>query len=378
MIRRVKKSALATLLALTSFSFGLEVTDIAGRTVTLDPDHKVERILLGEGRYIQALALLEGDKPFDRIIGWQGDFKKLDPQTYETYRAKFPEIDKVALIGNSTPESVSSEKVLSLLPDVAIFGISGHGPGRDSGLVRYLEDSEVPVIFVDFRSNPLENTVPSMRLIGQAIQREKEAEAFIDFYETELKRVTEITKAIPEEKKRSVFIELKAGTSDDCCGTAGNGNMGDFIDLAGGKNISKPLLPAALGKVNLEKVIVSDPDVYIATGSILPNKGLAGIPFGMQTEPEASRKGLEEVLERVGIADLTAVKEKRAYALWHNYYNSPYNVLAIQNIAKWLYPEEFEALDPADTLKRMHEEFLPVEAQGTFWIELEEKSESSN
>ena len=145
-----------------------------------------------------------------------------------------------------------------------------------------------------------------------------------------------------------------------------------------GKNISKPLLPAALGKVNLEKVIVSDPDVYIATGSILPNKGLAGIPFGMQTEPEASRKGLEEVLERVGIADLTAVKEKRAYALWHNYYNSPYNVLAIQNIAKWLYPEEFEALDPADTLKRMHEEFLPVEAQGTFWIELEEKSESNN
>src|SRR5699024_2570936 len=145
----------------------------------------------------------------------------------------FPEIDTIPLIGNSTPESVSSEKALTINPDVVIFGVSGHGPDIESGLVKYFEKMGVPVVFIDFRSHPLENTVPSIRALGKAIQREAEAEKYIEFYESELKKVTDITSKIPEDQKTSVFIELKAGTSDDCCSTAGNGNMGDFVDLAG-------------------------------------------------------------------------------------------------------------------------------------------------
>lgn len=46
---------------------------------------------------------------------------------------------------------------------------------------------------------------------------------------------------------------------EECCGSAGQGNMGDFIDLAGGSNIAKDLLPGALGTVNLEQVLAADP-----------------------------------------------------------------------------------------------------------------------
>lgn len=45
------------------------VTDIAGRTVTVPDD--VQRVVLGEGRLFFAVSLLEGQKPFDRIVGWQ-------------------------------------------------------------------------------------------------------------------------------------------------------------------------------------------------------------------------------------------------------------------------------------------------------------------
>lgn len=31
--------------------------------------------------------------------------------------------------------------------------------------------------------------------------------------------------------------------------------MGNFIDLAGGKNIAKEVLPGALGNMNLEKLL---------------------------------------------------------------------------------------------------------------------------
>lgn len=248
-----------------SSALAATVTDMAGRTVTIPA--KVERILLGEGRLFYAVSLLEGNKPLDRIVGWQGDFRKLDPQTYAIYKAKFPQIDQIPLIGNTTADSISPEKVLTLNPDIAIFGLSGHGPGKGSELVKQLEKAGVPVVFVDFRNSPLKNTLPSMRLLGKALHREQQAENYINFYQDNVDKVTDITNKIPEDKKPSVFIELRAGASEECCGTAGKGNMGDFIDQAGGNNIAKNLLPGSLGTVNLEKVLAAKPDIYIASGA---------------------------------------------------------------------------------------------------------------
>lgn len=157
------------------------VTDVAGRTVTVPDD--VQRVVLGEGRLFFALSLLEGQKPFDRIVGWQGDFRKLDPQTYATYRAKFPQIDNIPLIGTTSADTISPEKVLTLNPQLAIFGLSGHGPGKGSELVKQLQNAGVPVVFVDFRTSPLKNTLPSMELLGKVLNREKQAQEYIRFYQ---------------------------------------------------------------------------------------------------------------------------------------------------------------------------------------------------
>lgn len=69
------------------------VTDLAGRKVDV-PD-KVSHILLGEGRMIYSLSLLEGKNPFTRIAGWQGDFRGLDVQGYAAFQKHFPEADNV-------------------------------------------------------------------------------------------------------------------------------------------------------------------------------------------------------------------------------------------------------------------------------------------
>ncbi|WP_339385671.1 MULTISPECIES: ABC transporter substrate-binding protein [Xenorhabdus] len=359
-------SLLASSAMMTSFAWAETVTDVAGRTVEVPA--KVNRILLGEGRLFHSVAVLEGDKPLARIVGWQGDFRKLDPQTYSIYKAKFPEIDNIPLIGNTTADTVSSEKVLTLNPDVAIFGLSGHGPGKHSELVKQLEKAGVPVVFVDFRNDPLKNTLPSIRMLGKVLHREEQANAYADFYEKNQKLVTDITSRIPAEQKPSVFIELRAGSIEDCCGTAGNGNMGNFIDLAGGKNIAKEVLPVPLGTMNLEKVITADPYIYIASGAQDPGEKGEGIQMGAQTSPETALAGLKAMTERRGINTLTAVKEGRTHAIWHHYYNSPYNVVVTQVFAKWFYPEQFADLDPQQTLKDLHTKFLAVEPAGTYWV----------
>lgn len=358
--------AAATLMGSIS-SWAAAVTDIAGRSVEVPA--KVDRILLGEGRLFYAVSLLEGKKPFDRIVGWQGDFRKLDPQTYSVYQAKFPEIDKIPLIGNTTADSVSPEKVLTLNPDVAIFGLSGHGPGRDSQLVKQLEKAGVPVVFVDFRTSPLKNTLPSMRLLGKVLHREQQAENYINFYQDNVRLVTDVTSKIPDNQKPSVFIELKAATSDDCCGTAGNGNMGDFIDLAGGNNIAKGLLPGALGQINLEKVLSANPDVYIASGAKAPDAKDPGIKLGAKVTEQQARDSLNSAMQRTGISTLKAVQDGNSHAIWHSYYNSPYNVLAVQAFAKWIYPEKFASLDPKKTMDSMYQQFLAVDPSGTYWVD---------
>lgn len=359
---------LGGLLMFSASSWAEKIVDIVGREVELPK--KVERILLGEGRLVHSVAVLEGKKPFDRIVGWQGDLRKLDPQTYAAYHAKFPEIDNIPLIGNTTAESISAEKVLTLNPDIAIFGLSGHGPGRSSELVNQLEKSGVPVVFVDFRSQPLKNTVPSMRILGKALQREDVAESYIQFYENNMEKVTKFTNTIAEDKKPTVFIELKAGFTEACCGTAGKGNMGDFIDLAGGKNIAKDLLPGELGTVNLEKVIVDDPNIYIMSGGREPNGKAPGLAMGAQTNAEQVKASAKPLLERKGISTLTAVEQDRVYAIWHNYYNSPFNVLAVQAFATWFYPEEFKEQDPKQTEKELYETFLAIEPTGVTWLDL--------
>ncbi|MDR0806197.1 MAG: ABC transporter substrate-binding protein [Enterobacteriaceae bacterium] len=359
---------LGSALLLSAGAWAETITDIAGRKVELPK--KVDRILLGEGRLFYAVALLEGDKPFARIAGWQGDFRKLDTQTYAVYKAKFPEIDNIPLVGNTTAESISPEKVLTLNPDVAIFGLSGHGPGRSSELVNQLEKAGVPVVFVDFRTAPLKNTVPSMQILGKALHREPQANRYIQFYQENVAKVTNITKDIPENQKPKAFIELRAASGNECCGTAGNGNMGDFIDLAGGINIAKKLLPGALGTINLEKVIATSPDVYIASGGSAPEAKTAGIKLGATVSYDVARDSLDNVISRNGINTLPAVKAGKAYAIWHNFYNSPYNVLAIQEFAKWFYPEKFKDLDTKKTMDTLYKEFLAIEPSGTYWVGL--------
>ncbi|HAX08786.1 MAG TPA: iron ABC transporter substrate-binding protein, partial [Marinobacter hydrocarbonoclasticus] len=52
-------------------------TDLAGRTVEVP--ESVERVILGESRYIPALAILEGEQLPDRLAGLLPDFEMTDP-----------------------------------------------------------------------------------------------------------------------------------------------------------------------------------------------------------------------------------------------------------------------------------------------------------
>jgi len=354
----------ATLFAAAPAAQARQVTDLAGRVVTV-PDHP-QRVLLGEGRFVFAMALLDRADPVARVVGWQGELKQQDPYSWQQLVKRFPKAADVPLIGKTSEASVSPEKIVSLKPDVAVFSLSGHGPGRNNPMIASLQEAGIPIVFIDFRQHPVQNTVPSLRILGQALDRQDAAERYIAFYESHMARVRQIVQPVPQAERPRVFVEMLAGVWPACCHSTGNGSFGDLLEAAGGVNVAAPVLPGAIGDVSMEFLLQAQPQVYIATGS-RSEPGRAGLLAGPGAAADVSAASLSTLLERDGIRDLEAVKKGRAFGIWHAFYNSPYNVAAVEAMAKWLYPERAAALDPRATLDTLYRDFLDVDGAGTYW-----------
>jgi iron complex transport system substrate-binding protein len=348
------------------------VTDLAGRNVRIPAG--VERILLGEGRLLPAFAVLEAGDPSRRLVGMMGDFEQLDPAGYAPWRARFPKLDAVARVGRSQSGSFNDERALALRPQVAILGMgSGHAPSeRDRETLARLEAAGIAIVFVDFRHDPLTNTPRSIKLLGEVLGQPQRAAAFNAYWQQQLQRVQQ---RLAERKPElpTVFLESRVGLSEGCCDTM-VGMMGVLLDAAGGRNIARGLLPAEHGTLNPELLMARQPSVYIGTaiGSAQSQQQTPGrVAAGAGVSPEMARQSLQRSLQRPQIRALRAVQQGRAYAIWHHFYNSPFNVVAVQAMAKWLHPTLFADLDPRQTLQEMHTRFQPIELQGEYWTRVE-------
>lgn len=357
-------AGLAAALCLAPLAQARDIVDLDGRTVTV-PDHP-QRVLLGEGRFVFAMALLDRDNPVARVAGWQGELKAQDPFAWKQLVARFPQAGQVPLIGQTSETSISPEKIISLHPDLAIFGLTGHGPGPENPMIAPLRAAGIPIVFIDFRSKPLEHTIPSMRILGQALGREKEAQEYIDFYQAHLARVRQAVQSVPEGGRPRVFVEMLAGVWPACCHTTGGGSYGDMVAAAGGINIAAGVVPGAIGDVSMEYLLKAEPDIYVATGS-RADPGKPGLLVGPGAAPAVSADSLSALLTRDGIRDLAAVRSGRAFGIWHAFYNSPYNIVAIEALAKWFHPRQAADIDPDATLAALYQHFVALDGTGTYW-----------
>jgi len=347
----------------------VEVTDLAGRTVRVKKG--VQRMILGEGRQLYGLAVLERDNPFKRVVGWRDDLKVNDPDAWRKYRAKFPEAEKIADLGNPYTSDFSVEKVLALDADVVVLDLGNYFKAQETGVIAKLEKANIPVVFIDWREDPSQNTVPSLILLGRIMDREKEALAFADFYLRQMRLVYTRVGNLKEKDRPLVFMERAAGYNpNNCCSTWGATNFGKFVEEAGGRNWGSRFFSSTSGgDVNVEKIIADDPDFYLMTGAnwseAIPSSTAA--PMGYEATDEKVQASLKTLTARPGLSLLRAVREKHVMVLYHQFYNSPYSFVAVQAIAKMLHPDRFKDVDPQATWTELHAKFLPVEPSGIFW-----------
>ncbi|NRB20179.1 MAG: ABC transporter substrate-binding protein [Rhodobacteraceae bacterium] len=370
--RGLCSAAAATVISIASAPLALAetvtITDIAGRRVEVEKNP--QKVVLGEGRMIYSIALLDSDNPFQRIAGWKDDMVKYDPDAYRKYLAVFPEAAEIPSFGSPYSDEWNLESVISLGTEVVLMNLGNLMKAQESGIIEKLEEAGVATVFVDFRQDPTQNTVPSIQLLGRIFDKRDEADAFTDYYQEQMKKIYSRVEAIPVEDRPIVFIERAAGYNPaKCCSTFGAANLGRLVDLAGGRNWGSLKFPGFATNVSLEAIFADDPEVIIGTGAnwAEANPATAAVLFGYEATEDMVQERLGALAAREGWSDLSAVKNNRFHSIYHQFYNSPYHFVAMQAFAKWLHPELFADLDPDATMAELHETFLPIDYSGVFW-----------
>jgi iron complex transport system substrate-binding protein len=344
----------------------VEVTDIVGRTVGIE--RPVDRFVISEGRYIPLLALLRPEAPVEGVVGMMTTLGWTQPGLEAQLYARFPEARDIPLFGHRSADSVSVEKIIDLKPQVAIFGIGDHGPGAENAeLIAQLDAAGIAVLFIDFRMDPLANTVPSVELIGRVLGAEDRAAAYTAFYRE--RRQAVLDRVATASSRPTVFMQVHPGRRECCWGMA-DGMLGPFVAEAGGINIADATAPGPTTQHTAEFLIVEDPDVWIGTASGTAEEYQRGDPpvaLGPGMTPEAARDSLHRYLDAPEFASLTAVRTGRSHVFWHNFYNSPFNIVVLEALAGWLHPELMADSDPQATLQQIFDDFLPFELDGTYF-----------
>ncbi|WP_373838682.1 ABC transporter substrate-binding protein [Methanospirillum sp.] len=294
------------------------VTDSDGNVLTFDSPP--QRIVITGGNIAEVLIMIGAS---DQIVG-VGESVKTDPRL-----SKY--LNNAESIGDySVP---NYEKIISLNPDLLLCYSSDKPKNLD-----LLRKVSVPIGFFDcYKQNKLSEEV---RNLGVLTGNEKKANNLSIFIDSVHALIKEKITDIPEDNRPNVYYE----TGTDFTAAASNSGGDWLITTSGGKNIANNASMQWV-KVTPEWIILQNPDVIIKPGN-----------DDNETSLDQTWKS---ITTRSGFNELKAIQENRTYILSHDILYGPQSVIGLVYIAKILYPELFNHMDPKSFLDQFSADFFP-------------------
>ncbi|WP_231593740.1 ABC transporter substrate-binding protein [Methanosarcina siciliae] len=347
--------------------FTITVTDLAGREVVVPT--RVERVVLAHSLYIQEFAALEGENFTEKIVGWGSELETYDIDTYNEYLKKYPEIKYIPTVGSLSRNTFDAEAVVSLNPDLVIMPLMLKELAQKN--TEHLENAGIPVLFVDFWKDPLENTQESILVMGQVLGKEKRAENISEFYGEQMDKVYSGLNNMDTENttKQKVYVEYGSFGPSQYGMTFSNSNWGSMITVLKGTNVAEGV--ASMAPIDPEYLLAENPDVIIIAGQYWP-ESKDSMVLGYLTNPTESRELLQGFCKRSGWSTLNAVKNNNVHGIHHGISYHVYNFAGIQALAKWMYPDAFVDMDPEANLREFHERYLPIDYSGVWILDIAE------
>ena len=305
----------------------LTVVDSADRIVTVKKPMK--RIVPFIPAVYETLRSLK--VPRDRIVGITSGW-------YWDDSALFPEISEIPRVGNKGDPDI--EAILNLHPDAVIIK-SGET------VIEGLEAADLTVLAFSCTGDPSDPSVYSevVKKLGYIFDKKKEAEEFIDWYESIIDIVEERVEGFPEEDKPKVYFEHRRAYSS-------RSDYPIWIRRAGGIDIFEEH-PGR--NFDPEAVITRDPEIILklasteASGYDMDRDDVAGL-----------KEVVEEVMSRPELQHEPAVINKKVYAFGdihtpHSGHNGARSQFLLPVYwGKWIHPELFKDVDQ----RAIHQEYL--------------------
>ena len=317
----------------------LTILDSADRTVTIEKP--VERIALLNGNLVDQTRALGA---VDRIVG-------IPLSTHNKVDHFYPELKDVPVVGSW--DNPNYEMILDLNPDVVIMFTSW--PPMPDEVQEVLAPAGIKVVGLDFYM--VEVWYKELTTLGYLLDTEERADEYIDFFQSWTDCIDEVVEDLEPEEKKTVYFEQEAkyysyGGADYGCGIPG------MVRAAGGIYIYDDVSEYGF-EVDTEDLIERNPDViYKGTGV-----GMNGYTLTDTSELEEVR---DEIMNRPELAMVTAVENGEVYAISWGVAGGKGKIFGPVFLAKCLYPEKFEDLEPNDYMKEYLEEWQNLPYQGVY------------
>lgn len=320
-----------------------QVTDQLGRTVTL-PDH-VNRVVVLQHQTLNLLVQLDAQ---ESIVGILSSWKK---QLGEHYIRLAPHLVDLPMPGDLT--QVNIESLLKLQPQVVF--VANYAPPE---MITQIEQAGIPVVAISLRQdqageankiNPTmtdedtaynEGLKTGIHLIGDVMERQKQAQALIDYTFSQRQQVSTRLQTIASEKRVRVYMANPNMT------TYGSGKYtGLMMSHAGAVNVAAASIKG-FKQVSIENVLEWNPQVI----------------FVQDRYPDE----VNNILHDPAWQAIDAVKNHRVYLMpeyakaWG--YPMP-EALALGELwmAKKLYPERFADVDMQKAANAYYQRFYRMD-----------------
>jgi len=323
----------------------LTVLDSADRTVTIPKP--VEKIvdLFGSNHAegIRALGAI------DRIVGI--DLSATGEQWYLGGPLFFPELMDLPVVGSY--DDPNYEMIIDLDPDVVIM-LPGFTPIPEE-VQEILAPADIPVVALSF-SKP-EIFFQETSTMGYILDTEERAEEYINFFQSWTGRIDEVMEDLEPEEQKTVYFEAEAeyysyGGAKPYMGVP------DMVRGAGGVYIYDDVSEWYF-EVDPEELLKRNPDVIF--------KGTSIGDFGYTlTDTSDFEEIKEKLVSRPEMSLITAVGNNEVYIISWGVAGGPRKIFGPVFMAKCVYPEKFEDLDPHDFIKEYLKEWQNIPYQGVY------------
>lgn len=355
----------STLSAESAFADGetIEVTDLKGRTVTLPAN--IERVVVTFN--MEEYFAVAGEEGIDKLVGWSHKYWEGRRQdAYDAFTAVYPQLAEIPDVGYNA--DISVEAILSLQPDVVLASSTGANYNALEPAFDNLRAAGIECVFFDFHAQTVEKHCQSVKLLGKILGQEERAEEIADFYTEQMALVTDRLVDLKDEDRPRVYMEFSMGP-DQYGNTWSEQMWGALIRTCGGTNIAAGMEGASVD-IAPEQVIASNPEVILFTCS--PRSDVSdNVVLGYGADEALAREHLAAYKNRLGWADLDAVKNNRIGGLYHDLSRHIFDFAGAQFLAKQLQPALFEDMDPEANLAVFFTRFMPVELDGVWTLSLQ-------